>query len=488
MTLEEIRSRYPAHGDPKPIPRHYDDALFETLYPGIYSHEAEAAVRARIGEDEALIARGAVDPAIIRENRIPEDYPGYYGKAEVTPAFARYAMERYDPDNRLYSDEGYAKELGYDGLPIYFTYAMFYLVQTPPREIKDIFTPCNISHSIRCFRPIYVGDTIYGFRDRQYTQDLTPEEGSTVRTLAVTTEASSYNQRGELVATYTYNILEHIRIFKDPSFRQGMDGPFVKAWDSPNWWKRPRHVYTDQDWDFIRTVWKNEAHRGAEPFYWEDVKIGDRPPWTLEGPVDDAGGVFPEEDPNGLGYGGTRTLKREILTPETFRNMVRNPYDGVYRLARWNDSYPVPPLKDPGELRMENDDPASEPGHRYHFINIYGRDIHFRHIHNYFGDRAVIRELRWSIMSPEALEECEMPGRPEHPNYKRYHKLDPEGRPVTAHGLEGDIALTKSYVRRKYIEDGRGCVELIWSVEDIEGNVWQEGSTILELPRRSAVS
>jgi acyl dehydratase len=488
MTLEEIRQRYPNHGIAKPIHRGYDDELFEIQYPGRYPPERQEALLRRIEEDEALISRGPVNTEYIKNDQIPENYPGYFGKSVVKEDFARYIIGRYDPDNRVYTDEAYARSLGYEGLPVYFTYAMFYLIQTVPPETKDIYTPCNISHTVTSHRPVYVGDTIYGFRDRQYSRDITPEDGSIYRTIAITTEGSAYNQRGELVATFVYHILEHTRIFKDAAYRQGLEGPYTKGWDAPNWWKRPRHYYTDEDWDFIRSVWQRETKRGAEPLYWEDVKVGDMPAWTLDGPVDDGGGDGTDAEPNGLGFGGTRTLKKEILDPDIFKTMVRNPVDGIYRFPRWNDSYPEPPAwinaLFQNRLCMPNDDPLSEPEPRYHFINIFGRDLHFRHLYNWAGDHVKIRKLSWSIMSPESLAECGMPGLPEHPDYVRYHKLAPMGRPVTAHGLEGDIALMKSYVQDKYIEDGKGCVRLIWWIEDIEGNVWQEGDSVVELPMR----
>lgn len=489
MTLEEIQKKYPAHGVEAPIHRGYDKDLFVVQYPGIYTEKAKEALDARIAENEKLLARGPVNTEYIKNDCIPEDYPGYFGKSTITEDYARYTISRFDPDNRIYTDEEYAKSLGYKGLPTYFHFAMFYLVQTIPMGMKDIFTPCNISHTLTSHQPICVGDTIYGFRDRQYYRELTPEAGSIYRTIAVTTDGSAYNQRGELVATFQYNILEHLKVFKDPDYRQGLEETIPpKHWDAPNWWKRPRHYYTDEDWDFIRDVWRKEPHRGGEPLFWEDVEVGTMLPWSLEGPVDDGGGDGCDEIPNGMGFGGTRTLKKEILDPEIFKTMVRNPYDGIWRLPRWNDSYPEPPAWINAifhnRLRMPNDDPTSKPANRYHFINTFGTDLTFRHFHNWAGNHMKIRKLSWSIMSPESLEECGMPGLPEHPNYVRYHKLIPGGRPVTAHGLEGDIGIVKSYVREKYIEDGRGCLRLIWWIEDIEGNVWQEGEAVLELPRK----
>ena len=34
-----------------------------------------------------------------------------------------------------------------------------------------------------------------------------------------------------------------------------------------------------------KEIWAKEKRQGAAPLYWEDVKIGDQPTWTLEGPI-----------------------------------------------------------------------------------------------------------------------------------------------------------------------------------------------------------
>lgn len=44
-----------------------------------------------------------------------------------------------------------------------------------------------------------------------------------------------------------------------------------------------------------------------DPLYWEDVQIGDRPDWTLEGPIDDtAEPTHDWKNAYGPGVGGTR--------------------------------------------------------------------------------------------------------------------------------------------------------------------------------------
>ena len=98
--------------------------------------------------------------------------------------------------------------------------------------------------------------------------------------------------------------------------------------------------------------------RGAEPLYWEDVKIGDMPTgrWT----VPSTSRVAPTA-PYGMGTGGSRSLKNEIMDPAIFATMVRGEKDGIYRLPDREDCVPAVP---DGAVPFFMVDPARrrEPG------------------------------------------------------------------------------------------------------------------------------
>ena len=254
---------------------------------------------------------------------------------------------------------------------------------------------------------------------------------------------------------------------------------------------RPAHVYTDADWDFIKDVWAKEVRRGAEPLYWEDVKVGDQPAWTVDGPIDES---LAPTAPYGMGTGGSRTLRKEIMDPATFATMVRGE-DGVYRLP------------EPRRLRagragrrqallhgrsrgrrdrtraVDTQDIHKAGADRAALINFLGRDLAIRHINNWMGDHGWLQNIRWGIMPAEAHAAL---GKivPKDPGCEYFLGKVPfmAGKHALAHGLTGDLALVKSYVYDKYVRSGEFFVDLAWWIETIEGDIWLEGGATVKLP------
>ena len=102
-----------------------------------------------------------------------------------------------------------------------------------------------------------------------------------------------YNQKGELVAEGANILKESFRRYKDPA-KRNPDG--AHAWESPDWWLQPVHIYTDEDWEYIISIWKKEKVRGADPLYWDEVEIGDEPtPTATPSPTPE-----PTPEPEGL--------------------------------------------------------------------------------------------------------------------------------------------------------------------------------------------
>lgn len=480
----------------QPIMTEFD---YVTQYPGKYPEKAVEDIRKYIADNDRIKNRGPVDTSLILNNCIPEDYPGYFGKCELCDDVARYMEEKLQVNNRVFYDRDYAISMGYEGIPVHHPVAMFYAIGPFPVSARDRFTACNISHRCQLHKTIYTHDTLYYFIDENTFQDCTPDEGAEARTIALTQKASVFNQKGELVASVTYNICELLRVMENQeAAKKGFEEHgFVFCWAAPNWWERERHYYTDEDWDWIRSVWSNETQRGAEPLYWEDVKVGDIPTPTLEGPIDDTGG-WP--NPNfGLILGGSRTLRNEIMDPEIFKTMVRNPYDGIWRMKDRNYSLTIPPerLVAPymGDQefppKFPNNDPLCEPFWRDHFVNHCGRDFVFRHIYNWCGEHGFITDWHWAIMSPESLRKYGMDFKP-HPNYEPICGLhcdlhsELKDLHVTEHGVEGDIAYIQSRVADKYIRDGEHYVKLAWWIEEITGGIWEEGWTEVRLPSKNS--
>jgi hypothetical protein len=58
------------------------------------------------------------------------------------------------------------------------------------------------------------------------------------------------------------------------------------------------------------------------------------------------------------------------------------------------------------------------------------------------------------------------------------------GKYVSEHGLTQDVAIVKSEVTGKYVQDGQFMADLVWWIETIDGKIWLEGAATVKLPSR----
>lgn len=470
----------------------YDPADFEILYPGVYTPREADLVEQRLAENRALEERGEVDLQALVTGQLSKDVAGIGPSLDVTEAMVRYNNEKYDPDNRLLNDREYAKEFGYPGImamPCYAAHDDTFMVPYPP-EARDTLLVSQLDHCVTNYRPVYPGDTLYLVTNRRRMADRTPAEGSIHRHMCLETCGSVYNQRGELVNDVVFHVSESLKIFKEG--RRPSKMGFSDLWEAPDWMARPAHYYTDDDWEFIKGIWTKEQPREAEPLYWEDVKVGDEPNWTVDGPIEAS--VAPTA-PYGMGSGGSRTLKKEILDPELSKTLIRSEKDGVYRTAAPEDHIPPVPdgvvpffMVDPNEGdegAVDTKDIHRQTDERAVLINFLGRDIAIRHLNNWMGYHGWLHKIRWSIMPAKAMAAGGKPV-PANPWLEAFLDKVPhmKGRTGTAHGLTGDLALVKSYVYDKYHCDGAFFAELAWWIETIDGDIWLEGAATVKLPSR----
>lgn len=469
----------------------YDPADFETLYPGVYTPREAELVKRRLAEDRAIEERGPVDARALIEGRLPAGVPGIGPTLVVTEAMVRYNNEKYDPDNRLLNDREYARALGHPdilAMPCFGAHDDTFVVPYPP-EARDTLLVSQLSHSVTSHGPIYPGDTLYLVTDRRRMTDRTPTQGSIYRHMCLESVGSVYNQRGEKVNDVVFRVTESLKIYKEG--RRPAKMGFRELWEGPDWLARPAHYYTDADWEFIKSVWASEQPRGDEPLYWEDVQVGDQPNWTADGPIEAS--VSPAA-PYGMGVGGSRTLRRELLDPELSKTLVRSEKDGIYRPVDRDVHVPPVPdgvvpffLVDPddGGGAVDTQDIHRETGDRAVLINFLGRDLAIRHVNNWMGYHGRLHSIRWSIMPPEAMAAA---GKPvvANPWLEDFLAKVPhmKGKTCTTHGLTGDLALVKSYVYDKYHSAGAFWVDLAWWIETIEGDIWLTGGATVELPSR----
>lgn len=475
-------------------PAQEDSRQFVTVYPGQLTDRERPHVEQYLAMNRAIEARGPVDIEALVNGRLPDNTPGVGPAIHATPEMVAYQNNKYDPDYRLYSDAEYARELGYADLlaiPTYAAHDDTFMVPFPG-QARDKLLVSQLNHDVTFLKPIHPGDTLYLVTNKRTVTDMTRPEGDTYRRIAIRSEGSVYNQRGEKVNEVVFQVLESVRQYKD-GMAPEIEGPaFMAFWIGPDWKRRPQHAYTDEDWESIKQMWRAEHRQGDEPLYWEDVAIGDRPTVTVDGPI--AASVSPMGT-WGNGSGGSRTLRKEILAEDP--TLIRGA-DGVYTTANPDDHVPPvpgngggPAMPEPAGRDLDEGDinttdiHKQEEDERAILINYLARDLAIRHLNNWMGDHGWLYNIRWGIMPVEGMAELGY-DIPPHPTAARFLDKVPgmEGRYVNAHGMTTDLAIVRSYVYDKYYRDGKPMVDLAIWVESIDGYIWWAGGATIKLPSK----
>lgn len=452
------------------------NGAFKTVYPGVWTPREEPYAKAYQDKIRELEERGPIDVEALISGRIPQGTQGFTNMLEVKEDMMRYNAQKYDPDNPLYSDDAYAQSLGYASklaMPAFGAHDDSFLTPFDSRS-RDFLAVTGLQHSITQLKPVYAGDRLYMVKDKLELHDLTPPEGSVYRNLYLRTFGSVYNQKGERVLEVMFSARENLKSYEDPADFT----PETRSWISPDWWARPQHYYSDEDWQEIFEIWAQEDMRGDSVLYWEDVNIGDMPHVTLDGPIHSS--VTPTA-PFGMAIGGSRTM-RELTNPEEREKMVRDPDTGLYfpkDMRQWDPE--VPPYGGPVPQ------PTTE-NKRGVFINYLGRDFAIRHINNWMGTHGWIKNLRWGIMTNPVEQGLCFPKNP-----FAMDLVSPvpalQGKKTTTHGLQYDVVKIHSQVYDKYEKDGMGYVELgFWITTIHDDEIYEEGGATICLPRRNGMS
>jgi len=475
--------------------RYFNPDDFIIQYPGVYHEAAKNAMKKYFDMIEE-INRTEVTGADIIAGRIPPVKLG--ATLTVSGDYIRYCTEKYAPEYELMLDSEVAKAHGYKDI-----FAMIglsscddvFTMPTPP-EARDTLLVSQLNHRIESIKPVYPGDTLYMIRDKTIITDLTPTGGSIYRHLHQQDFGTVYNQNGEVVSKVLYTTMESVKVYKDNRLpKPRAEFGFADIWEDPDWFARPMHVYTDEDYALFREIARNEVIRRDEPLYWEDVVPGTEIPDGMFGPVFE--GVCPTK-PYGMGVGGCRKLKKEFVSDELFAKMIRDEATGIRTTG--NRAYDVPEAPDgikPFFLAPPDENNEEESGGistadihktastRSALINFMGRDIALGHIMDYIGYHGYVRSCEWSIMPPDVHAAMGKPV-PKAPNYRNLARKVPgmECSTIPIHGLTTDLARTKARITDKYVKGDKFLIEVtFWNV-DIEDRIWITGAVEIELPSR----
>jgi acyl dehydratase len=487
---------------------------WKTVYPGVYDAEEQELFNTTkeylSGDSEVLMEKLALQLAgttkQIGDMKLNHALPPIKDYTLESDAMIAVAKRVY-PLNPLYTEPAYAKKTKYKGMiaasiTVQPGFGFAYIPKGTDIWVSsdDPAAGRGLDHELTFYKPIREGDTLNGVVTSQSITDITDPEGSKVRKFRCIGTGEVYNQDGERVISAFYSGIETFKIFKERSMADYYDGPLTIAVNKPDgYWDRirSRHYYTDADWEYIRGLWGKEEIRGSETRYWEDVKIGDEPTWTVDGPFEDGGRTT------------EHFVVREILmrgNADDNKEKLYRDDNGIYRLKDKSlidfggppPGVPMPggpmgpspggqggaPPGGPGgppNATSSSDDPKV----RSSFQNTVGAQYATRIVTNWMGDDGWMHKFAWRLAFSMDVGRNQFPEHFDRPSYLyKVPYLKEQGKFMLTHGFEGDLAITKAYVCDKYINNGKYYVDLVVWLETIDGEVWSECYTVVELPSK----
>jgi acyl dehydratase len=493
----------------KAAARNAADDEWEVFHPRVYN------------SDDAIILnkfQAQLDPINANKGNVNLDdlvsgklngRPGISQTGVFTPKYMATYYRRYGNNNPLFSDKEYAKKTKY-GDVIAFPLILqpeLWPAMNDSHGLADYMLVNGLNCTNNYYKPFYEGDSLYQVVVEQHYVDITPAAGSCYRTLALSGTARYYNQKRELVAESASILKESYRRHKDPAKRNPSRN---RAWESPDWWQRKPHQYTDKDWETIIGVWKNETYRGADVLYWDDVNVGDEPSPRAAGPFlsDEVGTDMLFNIPD-----WSSNVKNDVLNPETFAKMVKNK-QGIYVLPQYLEKKPkgqgsgngMDRLEMPVSGELPQGGPPPQGGNKVketpEIAHRDGRAVIQNSvcakwvagmIINWIGDQGWLERIGWDIMGmPPGYPESVVPPITKEMMpalFDKYPYLEKvpymRGCRAAWHALEGDTILCNAYVTGKYSKGGKYFVDLIWWCQTLDKYLVEEGSATVKLPKRS---
>jgi acyl dehydratase len=501
---------------------------WEFYYPGKYD-AADAKILSDFkAELDKINNRGDINIKDLIGGKL-KDAPGVGGAGgpgagKVTyESMIKMARQCGLGDDPFFTNKDYAKKERFKALTAVPLWCSLEIMPAMPKSkrIGDYLVVSDLCHTMNYYKPFYEGDTLTVVTDGQYFEDTTPATGSHYRTFVMKGWGRVFNQKGELVAEGASMTNESYRRHKDPAKRNKSG---AHAWESPDWWLRKAHQYTDADYETIKGYWKQERSRGATPLYWDDVKIGDEPTPTVMGPVVGEGEMMSELPQDVL------DTKKNILNPSIFSKMEKN-QQGIYLLPESMRSRASGPMDGPPGAGAPPAGGAGAPGAQKgggiekveRGVNAFETDINVQikdtdgrpvfwnvmvhrwiggMLYDWMGDQGWLQRIGRDMMDqPPATKYVNykdpsgstyIPSIPQkiYPAlFDRFPYLDKvpymKGKRANWHGMSGDTAISRAYVFDKYQKDNEYFVDLIWWVQTLDKDLILEGFATVKLPKKA---
>ncbi|MBI2908680.1 MAG: MaoC family dehydratase N-terminal domain-containing protein [Chloroflexi bacterium] len=206
------------------------------------------------------------------EYPINEPYNEYAGKDQI-----RHFCRGIGDTNPLYLDEEYAKRTRYGGIiaPPGFLYSFFWGAWDTRRGsgLPGVHG-LHSGDDWEWYRPLKLNDRITG---KRHLADMVEKFGEFAgRCFIQIRQVNFWNQDGELLGKQR---LSSFRVERHEGKSRGKYAGIKKA------------CYTPEELKAIEADYDREEIRGANPRYWEDVKVGDEMTPVVKGPLTEVDGM-----------------------------------------------------------------------------------------------------------------------------------------------------------------------------------------------------
>lgn len=196
--------------------------------------------------------------------------------ATATPETIRNFAHSYGDPNPLFTDPDYGRSTRWCSqvAPPMMTYQLNAPLRgdaPDPRAKGGSYRGIHAfvsGGSWEWYRPVYPGDTIYSFKGLDSVEEKASEFAG--RSIIRILRYVKMNQRAEIVGVHRTIVINTER---------------KAARERKKYADVPEPAWTDEQFAEIDAAYHDEAPRGAEPRWWEDVQVGDELGTMVKGPL-----------------------------------------------------------------------------------------------------------------------------------------------------------------------------------------------------------